>query len=288
MTGDVLWLDGDLVEAAAARVSPFDHGLTVGDGVFETLKVCEGTAFALTRHLRRLRRSAGGLGLQVPVDDDTLRAATEAVIAANGFGAVDGRDAATAPPGRLRITVTGGAGPLGSDRGDAPATVMVAIAPAAPPAATVDVVTVAWRRNEHSPLTGLKTTSYAENVVALAEARAAGAGEAIFANTAGELCEGTGTNVFVVHGGVVLTPPLRSGCLAGITRELVLELGVAEERALPLDALAAADEAFLTSSTRDIAPVARVDGRPLPVAPGPRTREIASAFAELAADDRDP
>ena len=165
---------------------------------------------------------------------------------------------------------------------------LITAGPSAPAPTTVDVVTVPWRRNEHSAVAGLKTTSYAENVVALARARAAGADEAIFANTAGDLCEGTGSNVFVVHDGRLLTPPLSSGCLAGITRELLAEVVEVEERPLPLDALARADEAFLTSSTRDVVPIARVDGRPLPRAPGPVTAACAEAYTALAARDLDP
>ena len=299
----VLWLDDRLLPVDDAHLSPLDHGLTVGDGVFETLKVLRGEPFALTRHLRRLRRSAAGLGLEVPRSDDELRAAAASVIAANGLGAGPAVDAPAAtgdappeggasvdqaPIGRLRITVTGGIGPAGSDRGDAPPTVLITAGPSAPAPTTVDVVTVPWRRNEHSAVAGLKTTSYAENVVALARARAAGADEAIFANTAGDLCEGTGSNVFGVHDGRLLTPPLSSGCLAGITRELLAEVVEVEERPLPLDALARADEAFLTSSTRDVVPIARVDGRPLPRAPGPVTAACAEAFTALAARDLDP
>lgn len=165
---------------------------------------------------------------------------------------------------------------------------LITAAPAAPAPAVVDVVTVPWRRNEHSAVAGLKTTSYAENVVALARARAQGADEAIFANTAGDLCEGTGSNVFVVHDGLILTPPLSSGCLAGITRELLVEVVPVEERPLPLDALGQADEAFLTSSTRDVVPIAHVDGRRLPAAPGPITAAAARAFADLVGRDLDP
>ncbi len=283
-----LWLDGRLVAIADAHLSPLDHGLTVGDGVFETLKVLRGEPFALTRHLRRLRRSAAGLGLEVPRTDAELRAAVAELLAANGLAPTSPADDAPPPLGRLRITVTGGIGPPGSDRGDAPPTVLITAGPAAGPPPTVDVVTVPWRRNEHSAVAGLKTTSYAENVVALARAHDQGADEAIFANTAGELCEGTGSNVFVVHDGRILTPPLSSGCLAGITRELLIEAADVEERPLPLDALARADEAFLTSSTRDVVAIARVDGAPLPTAPGRRTTEAVHAFSELVGRTLDP
>ena len=272
-----LWIDGRLVPAAEATVSPFDHGITVGDGIFETLQVVRGQAFAPTRHLARLRRSATGLRLPVPLDDDALRAAMHAVIEANHVDA-----------GRLRLTVTGGVGPLGSDRGPAGSTVIVATAGLPEWSPVTPVATVAWRRNEHSAVAGIKTTSYAENVVALDDAHRRDSTEAIFANTAGRLCEGTGSNVFVEHGGRLCTPPLSSGCLAGITRELLLELVEVDELDLPLDALASADEAFLTSSTRNVQAIGLVDGHPLAQAPGPLTRRAAEAFADLMARDLDP
>jgi branched-chain amino acid aminotransferase len=137
-------------------------------------------------------------------------------------------------------------------------------------------------------LAGLKTVSYAENVVALRFARQRGAEEAIFGNVAGRLCEGTGTNVYIAVGGRMLTPPLTSGCLAGVTRELLLELGVVEEQDLPLAALAEADEAFLTSSTRDVQAIASVDASPLPAAPGPLTKAAADAFRDLQERNVDP
>jgi len=278
----MVWIGGSVSEAGSAKVPALDHGITVGDGVFETLKVVDGTPFALRRHLARLRRSAGVLDLPVPMDDGELRtAAGEVIDAVTAGGAV---------PGRLRITVTGGPGPLGSNRDATTPTVLIAAGPATPWPPAAEVVTVPWVRNERSAVAGAKTTSYAENVVALAAAHRQGASEAIFANTAGALCEGTGTNVFVVAGGRLLTPALATGCLAGITRELLLEVVDAEETdALGLDDLRSADEAFLTSSTRDVHPISRVDGvtRKGPV-PGPATSAAAAAFATLQARSLDP
>lgn len=272
-----VWMNGDLLPDDDARVSVFDHGLVVGDGVFETVKVAGGAPFAMTRHLKRLRRSALGLGLPEP-DLDQIRDGAMAVIAASGG------------PGlaRLRITFTAGKAPLGSERGDSPATAIVAMAEQPLPAAAVDVVTVPWPRNERGALSGLKTTSYGENVRALAYAAERGGSEAIFANTVGQLCEGTGTNVFVVKGGRLLTPPLSSGCLAGVTRALVVEWAGAEEEDLPFDALATADEAFLSGTTRDVQPIRKVDGIELPAAPGPVTRKAAEIFALRSAESPDP
>ena len=273
---DSLWLNGRLLPAAEATVLAVDHGITVGDGVFETMQVLRGDAFALTRHLGRLRQSAGGLRLDVPYDEPTLRSAVEDVIEANP-------DA-----GRIRMTVTGGPGPLGSGRGDHPATVIVAASTLTARAPKTSVVVAPWKRNEYGALAGIKSTSYAENVIALEYAESRGASEAIFSNTAGQLCEGTGSNVFVGIDGVLVTPPLSSGCLRGITRELVCEVADVEERALPLDALSRADEAFLTSSTRDIQPIAAVTGEALPSCPGALTIAAMEALARLMAATTDP
>ena len=271
-----LWIDGALVEEAEARVSPFDHGLLTGDGVFETMRIVRGRPFASRRHLERLARSTAGMLLPCPPPAIVLGAIGE-VIAANRI-----------EEGRIRVTVTSGPGALGSDRATVEPTVIVAAGPlpAWPPAA--DVAVAPWPRNERGALTGVKSVSYGENVVALAYARERRAGEAIFANLAGNLCEGTGTNVFVGVAGRLVTPPLGSGCLAGVTRELVMELVDVAEDDLPVEALAAADEAFLTSSTRDVQPIRWVDGRPLAKCPGPLTEGAGAAFRALVARDVDP
>ncbi|TGA96143.1 aminodeoxychorismate lyase [Streptomyces sp. MZ04] len=271
-----IWLNGGLQDLDTARVSVLDHGLTVGDGIFETVKTVEGRPFALTRHLDRLARSARGLGLPEP-DLDEVRAACAAVIDANPM-----------PLGRLRITYTGGLSPLGSDRGDQGQTLVVALGEAGRRPDTTAVITVPWTRNERGALTGLKTTSYAENVVALARAHEQGASEALFGNTVGQLCEGTGSNVFVVLDGEIHTPPVASGCLAGITRALAVDWTGAQETDLPLDVLDRADEVFLTSTLRDVQAVHRIDGRELPGAPGPVTAKAMRIFDERAADDLDP
>ena len=158
---------------------------------------------------------------------------------------------------------------------------------------TADVVTVPWPRNERGATAGLKTISYAENVRALAYAHEHGAGEAIFSNTRDELCEATGSNVFLVRDGTLFTPPSDSGCLLGVTRALVLELAaslriVTTQAALPLGAIATADEAFLSSTTREVQGIAHVDGIALPTAPGPVTAQLAEAFTALIAQDMDP
>lgn len=269
----LIWIDGDVVAAQAASVSVFDHGLVVGDGAFETLVVIDGTPFAATRHIRRLHATLAALAIDPP-SEQVLRQAMSQVIAAND---VD--------HGRVRLTVTAGLGPLGSGAASGPTSIIAATGPLAG-TPTPAIVTAPWTRNEGGALAGLKTTSYAENVRALRWAKERGASEAIFANTKGELCEGTGTNVFVVADGRVQTPPLRSGCLAGITRELVLEVTDVDEVDLPIDVLRTADEVFLTSTTRDVQGISSVDDRHLEV--GPITTGVADAFAELVAGSLDP
>lgn len=280
----VVWCDGSLRDPATPALSPVDHGVTVGDGVFETCGVAGGQAFALTRHLERLTRSARGLGLDDP-DLDAVRAGVAAVLAERpGLG-------------RVRITVTAGIGPLGSHRTPGRQTVLVVAGPAAGPR-PVTAVRVPWVRNERSPVVGLKTTSYAENVVALQAATAAGADEAFLANTRGDLCEGTGSNIFVERDGELLTPPLSSGCLAGITRALTLEwaadegLPVREARdgELPYtvlgDAIAGGVGLALAGSVRTVVPIVALDA--VPVAVTPLVAAAADLYARRAALDVDP
>ena len=253
-----------------------DHGLLVGDGVFESVRITAGQAFAVGRHLARLGRSAAALGLELPRTGE-LREAVSAVLAATGI-----------VEGRLRITATSGPGGFSSARSRGPATVVVAAEESPPWSPHVAVITVPWPRNERGAVAGVKTISYAENVLALQRAHAAGAGEAVFANTRGELCEGTGTNVFLVLEDDLLTPPLSSGCLAGVTRDLALEITDAREETVPLAALAGAREAFLTSTTRNVHPISAVDGVPLAECPGPATSGARQAFADLMAQTLDP
>ena len=280
----VVWADGRLHDPTAPVLGALDHGLTVGDAVFETCGVIDGAAFALSRHLERLRRSAVGLGLAEP-DLELIRAGVSAVLAARpGLG-------------RVRVTVTAGHGPLGSARVPGPQTVLVV---GGPGSAGVEAraVRVPWVRNERSAVAGLKTTSYAENVVALARAREQGADEALLANTVGELCEGTATNVFVERRGELVTPPLASGCLAGVTRELVLEW--AQQEGLPVREARAGELSYwvldevldgrahlaLTGSVRTVVPVVALDGVPLAI--GSVSRSVVAMYRRRERDDVDP
>jgi branched-chain amino acid aminotransferase len=270
------WLNGRILDdPTAPAVTVADHGFTVGDGVFEAVKVVEGQPFALTRHLERLARSAAGLGLP-GLDEAEVGRGVAAVLEGNEL-----------PLGRLRITYTGGAAPMGSGRGDGPPTLAVVVDRLTPWDGPTSVVTVPWPRNERGALAGLKTTSYAENVIALAHARERGASEAIFANTTGSLCEGTGSNGFYVLDGELRTPTLASGCLAGISRALLLEWYGAREVDEPVGVLDEASEVFLVSTTRDVQAVRRCNGRDLE-APGPVTAEAMGTWRVREAADLDP
>lgn len=273
------WVNGGLVDATAPQIRLDDHGFTVGDGVFETLKTIQGRPFALDRHVNRLERSAVGLGLAAPIREQVFEAVTQ-VSDAN-------RQELAVGVGRIRITFTSGPGPLGSDRGSGPTTLVVTAQAGKPWPSTTSVGLAPWPRNERSPLVGIKCTSYAENALALAWAKERGHSEALLANLRGELCEGTGSNVFLVLDGALVTPPLESGCLAGVTRELVISWCDATERKLPQQALFEAEEIFLTSSTRDVHPVHLVDDRVL-TAPGPVTRRCQEAFALESAANLNP
>ena len=269
------WVGTGLVPLEDATVAVDDRGLTTGDGCFETMKVIEGEPFALSRHLGRLARSCRLLDIAAP-PAPLVREAVATVIAANDPGV-----------GRVRVTVTAGRAPLGPSRGESEPGLFVLTGPPRVLGPAAAVAVCPWVRNERSPLAGAKATSYGDNVVAARWAAARGCDEALFANTVGELCEGTGSNVFLVVDGELWTPPLSSGCLAGVTRELVCELVEVDEAPVPIAALGEATEAFLTSSTRDVHPVASIDGRAL-AAPGPVTAEVQTRWQALVARDLDP
>jgi len=270
-----LWLDGELVDEGEARVSPHDHGLLVGDGVFETLRWYAGKPFALDEHLERLEAGALALGLQMPPLEEVGRAA-HSVIEANGLS-----DA------RMRITLTSGPGPPGLLRGTDKGTAIVTAGELQPWPATATAIVSRWHRDEQSALAGVKTISLADHVLALSEARAQGVAEALLTNRRGELCEATTANVFCVRNGRLETPSLASGCLPGITLDRILRLCAklrigAVETALPHQVLHEAEELFLTSSTREVQPLVGVDGRPVGDGrPGRLTTRLMEGYKEM-------
>ena len=270
-----------MVDPGRPHLRADDHGVIVGDGVFETLVVVpngtERAAFAVQRHLDRLRRSAEVMRFDCPYRDEELRQAIALCLdIAPGAGVV-------------RITVTSSGGILGSRRGEGPGSTIV-IAGSRPPQYSpgTAVAVVPFPRNERGAMAGVKTTSYAENVLALDMARKRGASEAIFADTQSRVSEGTGSNIFWSDGQRLHTPPLDTGCLAGVTRELIMECVDAVETHLPVKDLHLVPEAFLASTTRCVQSIGRIDGTDLPVVDGALTTAAAAALAELMAADVDP
>jgi branched-chain amino acid aminotransferase len=272
----VVWCDGRLRSDDGPVVGPSDRGLTRGFGVYESCAVLGGQVFALDRHLARFARSAATLGLTIPTES-VVRTAVEQVAAAGGWSY-----------GRLRLTCTGGPDDA------TPGVLLVAGQPAAE-VEQVTAVRTPWVRNERSPLVGAKSTSIADNLVTARVARQAGADEAILANTRGELCECTTANVLVEIDGELVTPPLSSGCLGGVTRELLL--GWAAEAGLPvrertldytvLDEVSAGRAGLAISSTiRTVVPVTALDG--VPLAPGPLTLQAGALFRARRRERLDP
>lgn len=279
-----VWVDGARRAPDAAHVSALDRGLTLADGVFETMRVYGGTVFRLDRHLARLGGALAALEIPpTPGAGDAVLAA----VAEAAAGDARLRDAA------VRLTVTRGpGGGVAPPAASGAPTVVVAVLPlpdfpARLYAEGLAAHVASGRRNERAMTAGLKTLAYTDAVAAMLEARRAGADEVLFLDTEGHCSEASASNLFAVAGGALVTPPTSCGALPGITRAAVLELadalGIpAAERAFGPDALLAADEAFLTSSLRELAPLVRVGGRPIGRgAPGPVTRALAAAFAAL-------
>ena len=261
---------GSLLKDDAAFVHVNDRGFTVGEGVFETIAVHDGHPFALNRHLARLIRSAEILDLPEP-NLEVIRDAVTKVITANMEDIGD--------LGRLRVTFTAGIDP------NVPSIVVTCVSQRQWDDSTT-VVTVPWVRNERSSIVGAKCTSYAENTKALKLAHKQGASEAILANTVGNLCEGTTSNVFVVIDDQIVTPPLSSGCLPGVTRELVIRWYDVTERDIPYSEVSDIEEMFLTSTTRGVHPVSSLDGRSLRL--GSISHEVRSSFIEHRNKDVNP
>ncbi len=242
------WVDGRIVDADEPIASSLDHGLLLGDGVFEVMVVRDGRPVHAHRHLARLRRGLERLDIDGTPDDTTLLGSIDALVAATGLD-----DA------RIRIAVSPGDGPSPRERGPRPRT-FITIDRLAPPVTSTTLTVVPWVRNERSPLAGIKAAAWSENAFALRHARAAGFGNALFLDTTGRLSECASSNIFLVIDDQILTPSLASGCLAGTAREVLLEAGVAHEADLWPSDLERAAAVFTTSATGFV-PVTRIDDR---------------------------
>jgi branched-chain amino acid aminotransferase len=283
-------VNGTIVDGARATVSVFDHGFLYGEGIYETLRTYNGVPFLLDRHLRRLRTSAGMIDLPIPYDDAGLDASVQRTIRAADFSSVPGAEA------YIRLLVTRGVGDLTYDPSACPTpTVVIIVKPLVKLsdrdyADGVTVALVSTVRNHPASVNPLvKSNNLLNSALAMQEALRRGTFEGLMRNHRGELAELSTANLFVVRDGVALTPPLDAGLLAGITREYLLEIGPSvgvpvREAVLRDEDLFGAAEAFLTSTTREIVPIVRVDdcqiggGRP-----GPVTRRLLDAYRRAAA-----
>ncbi len=276
-------LNGRLVDEREALVSAFDRGFLLGDGVFESMRSVAGRIFRIGRHLERLRRSASLIGLDLPQDGAAIPRAVDETLRANGL-----REA------RARVTITRGPGRPGDYLyAPGPPTIVIVTLPfrEIDPAVREAGIDVSIPRRRQVPPDvldpAIKSTSRLSSVLARREASACGSFEAILLDAQGNLTEGTVSNLFIVSRGRLLTPALPDGCLPGITRAAVIDLAREDaievrEECLPAAALDSADELFLTNTSWEILPVARVDGRPIASGrPGPVARDLLVRYRGL-------
>jgi branched-chain amino acid aminotransferase len=273
-------VNGIVTPAEEARVSVLDNGFAFGDSVYEVLRTYAGRAFEPGRHFRRLRASAARLGISVPASDASLLEQVDGLLARAGKG-----------ESYIRIIVSRGLGDCSYNFEKVQGPTVVMIQKPLPPYPAwhyedgIKVAAVGVRRNHPRALDpAIKSSNLLNNILAMREAQSRGAEEPVLLNQEGFVAEGASTNVFLVRGGTLHTPPLSAGILAGITREVVLELvrglGIpALEEPVHLEDLLAADEAFMTSTTREVVPVRQVDENLLGSGrPGPLTRRVMEAF----------
>ncbi len=277
-------VNGRVTDQEHAVISVFDHGFLYGEGVYETLRTYEGQPFLFDRHMRRLRASAAMIHLDVPLPDAEIDARFRSTMNAAGLG-TDGREA------YLRILVTRGVGDLTYDPAACPTPGVVIIAKPhvdAPREAYEEGVTVALvdivRNHPGSVNPVIKSNNLLNNAMAMQEAYRRGAFEGVMRNYRGELAECTTANLFIVTDGAVITPPMTAGLLGGLTREFVFEIGrdagiTVREAVLRDEDLLGADEAFLTSTTREIVPIVKVDHHTIGSGrPGATTSALLAAF----------
>lgn len=274
----IVCIDGNIVPPDEAKVSVYDRGFLYGDSVFETIRTYAGRPFALDEHMQRLERSAARVFIPLPIERAAFTAEVERALAA-----------ADNPESYARVMLTRGTGPLGLDpSADMHPLRVIMIEPlkVLPAAMYRDGVAVITYRTERAAdaAHGAKVANYLASLLALRAAKTGGAHEALIVDSAGRVVEGTTSNVFVVRGDALVTPPEEAGILPGITRAHLLAIasaaGLRVELAplLPEDVLGA-DEVFISSSIREVLPVVQVDGQTIGAGtPGPRTRALHLAF----------
>jgi branched-chain amino acid aminotransferase len=279
-------VNGRITPERDAVISIFDHGFLYGEGIYETLRTYNGRPFLYDRHMRRLRRSAQMIVLDLPFSDDDLSAQIRDTMAAAQLGRAEAY---------IRVLVTRGIGELTYDPKATPAPSMVIIVKpnVDPPAEVFDkgvkVCLSPFLRNHPGSVNPMiKSNNLLNNALAMQEALRRGGTEAIMHNYRGELTECTQSNFFIVKNGAALTPPLDAGLLPGITREFIFEVGkdvgvTVREQALHDDDLFGADECFLTSTTKEAVPIVQVDDRTIGTCvPGPITKRLLEGFRKRA------
>lgn len=273
-------LNGEVLAEERATIPVLDRGFLFGDSVYEVMRTRGGVPFAWPEHLERLRRSAGGIRLELDLDDGAVLRRIRACL-----------DVADHGESYVRVIVTRGVGTAPSiDLAYAPGPpnwvilVRPYVAPVEPAARLAIVPRLRTDRRALDP--GIKSGNYLNNLLGLAEAKERGATDCLFLNQEGHVTEASTSNVYLVKSGVVLTPPLRAGLLPGITRQLLFdyakEAGIElREADLTEQDVQEADEVFLSSTLKDVYPVVEVDGRPIGDGrPGPLTRRLAAGFEE--------
>lgn len=278
-----IYINGTYFPKSEAKISVYDHGLLYGDGVFEGLRSYSGTVFRLSEHLDRLYQSARAIMLTIPMTKEEMTAAVEQTIARNNLS-----DA------YVRLVITRGAGSLGIDPGRTSDPQVIVIAdhitlyPKELYENGLEIVTAATIRNHAAALNPrIKSLNYLNNIMAKIEGQLAGCQEALMLNERGEVAECTGDNIFIVSGGVLLTPPIDAGILEGITRNAVIELGQqagmeVRQTTLTRHDIYVADECFLTGSAAEVIPVIKLDGRPIGSGSvGQITQQLSAAFHRL-------
>jgi branched-chain amino acid aminotransferase len=284
----VVSVNGTITAADRAVVPVFDHGFLYGEGVYETLRTYARVPFLFDAHMARLRRSAGLLALDVPVTDAQMLEAVQRTIDAEAAN----KDATAGSELYIRVLLTRGVGELTYNPSATPQPTVVIITKPLPafPARTfaegIRVALVSVRRNHQLALNPLiKSNNLLNNALAMQEALRAGADEAVMCNHDGDIVECSQSNIFIVRGGALHTPPVSAGLLPGITREFVIELAAGlgiptHEAAFRPSDMAGADEAFITGTTREITPVRALDDQLIGGGtPGPVTKGLMAAFA---------
>ena len=285
-----IYIDGEFYEKENAKISVFDHGLLYGDGVFEGIRFYNGRVFRLEEHIDRLYDSAHAICLKVGLDKEVLTEALLETIRLNEL-----RD------GYVRLVVTRGCGDLGLNPALCPRATVFIIASKITLYSEekyekgLEVVTCATRRIPHGALSPMvKSLNYLNNVLAKIEAQQAGAGEGLMLNEQGFVSECTGDNIFTVKKGIIYTPPISSGALSGVTRNVVFEMAaelgitILEPNMTRYD-IFTADECFLTGTAAEIIPAVKLDTRAIGSGtPGPLTRKLIARFRELTASSGEP